>query len=381
MAKNHKHSIKTHTAKLSGDYLIKSQFLTVNQYEHQFKQDLANLAGKIMDEVVRESYAIVRKKKMDIKKALVMDVNELNRLTKIVNKNVLSFIATHMGVEQLTDEQIQFLRQYGIDPHKLSKEQLTVFDIAYKHGMYVQAAGRNQAKQMNLHNFEQLLRSNKFLPLDDREKASLNSVKMEAAKHIKGLGNKWNDQVQTIMIEADKKKRGGLEKIITDKSREAIEKRSTIQQFASDLGHATKDWSRDLIRNAHYILHDAHEKGSADEITRIHGEDARVYKYVYPGACPHCIRLFLTNGEGSKPIVFTLSELQENGSNIGRKVKEWKPTIPPTHPYCRCELEYLNKWDEWDEEKGKFVKSKEARDEWVAQVKAKLAARNGQISF
>jgi len=360
--KDFEHSIKIHNANKQKEHLYQSEFPVVNEYERKFKNYFANLAGKIMDDLVKEAFKII-KEKSKIKKALVMDINEIDRLRQIIDKNVLSFISQNFGVEQLTDSEKEFLLKHNINPYELSKEQLSIIDIAFKHGMYLQDAGRDNAKKINLHTFEQKLKSNKFLPLSEKEKAALNSVKLESAKHIKGLGNRWNDQTQSILIEADKKKRKELERVITDKTKEAIVNRSTVQEFASDLGHATGQWSRDLIRNSQYILHDAHEQGSAHEAERLNGGDAKVYKRVYTGACKHCERLFLTNGIGSKPIVFTLSKLRDNGSNIGKKVDQWQATISPVHPYCRCELVVLEDWEIWDEEKGKFVTKKKSKDE------------------
>ena len=53
-----------------------------------------------------------------------------------------------------------------------------------------------------------------------------------------------------------------------------------------------------------------------------------------PDACKHCQRLFL-NSEGY-PIIFTAEELEENGTNKGRKSAEWRPTLGAMHPHCKC---------------------------------------------
>jgi len=52
--------------------------------------------------------------------------------------------------------------------------------------------------------------------------------------------------------------------------------------------------------------------------------------------CIYCDH-FYTAADGS-PRVFTLSELQKNGSNEGKKKSQWKPTLDSTHPRCRCQL-------------------------------------------
>lgn len=50
--------------------------------------------------------------------------------------------------------------------------------------------------------------------------------------------------------------------------------------------------------------------------------------------CPHC-RKFWFKEDGRTPKVYKLSELMANGSNIGRKAKDWLATVDPTHPHCR----------------------------------------------
>lgn len=78
-------------------------------------------------------------------------------------------------------------------------------------------------------------------------------------------------------------------------------------------------------------------------------------KHIWTGNCRHCIAAYLTNGIGSQPKIFKLSELQENGTNIGKKVNDWKPTIYGLHPFCRCTLHKLLPGQVWDDEKGEFT--------------------------
>jgi len=101
-------------------------------------------------------------------------------------------------------------------------------------------------------------------------------------------------------------------------------------------------------------MQDIFNRGRAEQIKSDKGSDVLVYKEVYPKACRHCIRLYLTNGVGSQPKLFSLQELEDNGTNIGLKVNDWKPTISPCHPHCRCDLNYLPKDYVWDEEKKRF---------------------------
>lgn len=50
--------------------------------------------------------------------------------------------------------------------------------------------------------------------------------------------------------------------------------------------------------------------------------------------CPWCAKFY---GVGT-PKLYTLAELQANGTNYGKPKSEWKAVIGATHPFCRCEL-------------------------------------------
>jgi len=49
------------------------------------------------------------------------------------------------------------------------------------------------------------------------------------------------------------------------------------------------------------------------------------------GACPECAKFWYLE-DGMTPRVYKMSELLANGSNIGKKKADWKPTIDSTHP-------------------------------------------------
>ena len=100
----------------------------------------------------------------------------------------------------------------------------------------------------------------------------------------------------------------------------------------------------------------AFEQGKAAEIERraVSGNDPLVYKQVQPGACKHCISLYVTKGIGSQPLIFKLSQLRGSGSNIGRKTEDWKATIEPAHPSCRCPLYQLAEGYLWNKETQSF---------------------------
>lgn len=110
-----------------------------------------------------------------------------------------------------------------------------------------------------------------------------------------------------------------------------------------------------------------------------HGLDTRVYKEVYPGACRFCLNLYTTAGAGSKPRIFKLSELIQNGDNIGRKSKDWKPVVGPVHPFCRCSTRYIPDNYVWDDKLQTFVPPKDYKSK--VERKSKVTIIVGDKKF
>lgn len=101
-------------------------------------------------------------------------------------------------------------------------------------------------------------------------------------------------------------------------------------------------------------------------------------KMIWSGNCRHCISLYLTGGIGSRPRIFTVAELLANGTNIGRKSKDWKPVLGTVHPFCRCDLRFIPPGYEWDEDSKKFApKPPENR----VQRKSKVKITVGDLNF
>lgn len=274
---------------------------------------------------------------------------QLQELMQIIDLHILQFTAKNIGSQYLTPDEVKVLNKFGINIKvgaKLSMQE------AYKFGILSQAMQTSKLNEMSYDQFKKNVRNKTFLPLDNREQNALNQIEYQAYNEIKGLGNKVKGHFGRIAVEADKKQREKYEKIIETTARKTILNRGGVKEMKSALGHATGDWARDFDRIADFILHEAHDAGRAAGIERRDGKDSLVYKRVFDRACKHCERLYM---DGDKPKVFKLSELRANGTNVGKKVADWKPVIGATHPWCRCQLEHVGPNKKWDDKQGKFV--------------------------
>lgn len=161
---------------------------------------------------------------------------------------------------------------------------------------------------------------------------------------------------------------GTIKKEIT----EGVLKRRSVQSIISNIGHSLNDWNRDWGRIVETEMQGIYQIGIAETIMSEHGLDALVYKEVFPGACKHCLRLYTTNGSGSKPRLFKLVDLIANGDNIGLKTQYWKPVLGYVHPFCRCQLRYLPKGYVWDEERQIFAPPKDYKPKIERRSKVKI---------
>lgn len=305
---------------------------------------------------------------------MIFTPTQIQQILKIIDKYHVLFAAQHVGFDILTPNDKALLRSYGIDVEKL-KDRSQV-EHAFKFGFLSQVLSDKDMKKLTYPQFEAFLNAGKFIPLTTRENDALTALKQHAYSDITGLGNRIKDNWQTVHIEADQKQRARYEEIIRNEAEQTLRDRKSVRDMVSALGHKTEDWSRDFGRISDYVLHSAFDQGRAMAIDREEGGDALVYKDVYPGACRHCIKHYLTNGIGSQPKIFKLSTLQANGTNVGKKVDEWQPVIGPLHPWCRCTLERVPEGYEWNDETQSFSTPKKDYQRKV-QRKSKIRIQIG----
>lgn len=267
---------------------------------------------------------------------MILTPTQVDELLKVLDKYCFSFIAHHVGVSILSEEQQELLESSGVILKHIKR---TVYNVehAYKFGIISDSI--KGSKVMNYTQLKEYLSKGKFFKLTAVETSALESLKYQTAVDVVRLNNRIKDDISQKLVQADKVAHSVKHhKIVTESAMKAIRNKKYVTEVVSDIGRSTGVWNRDLGRISDYVLHTAFDEGRADAAQRQHGEDALIYKDVYPGACISCTKLYLTGGVGSQPILFKLSELKENGTNIGRKQDEWKPVVGPTHPYCRCTI-------------------------------------------
>lgn len=178
------------------------------------------------------------------------------------------------------------------------------------------------------------------------EKASHVRAYTRAGEYVRGLGNKLNEDLDRVIGETWAG--DSLEDTPLPEERERqieIIRRETAQELATSrdakrlagtLGDSTGDYARNWQRIAVTELQASHNEGRIISAVEMAGEGrAYVARINNSDACIKCIELFRDEDGGHK--VFSVMQLEANGTNVGKKRSEWLPTIFPVHPNCQCD--------------------------------------------
>lgn len=125
------------------------------------------------------------------------------------------------------------------------------------------------------------------MPLSAVERQAIRSAEMMAGQYISGIGERIKTDVTQRVMESDKNSRAADRKAYRETVAHGLAQRRSNRQVASDLGHRTQDWTRDLERVANTELSDAMQQATAQEAGKKGGKRARVAK-VFANAC--CFR-------------------------------------------------------------------------------------------
>lgn len=183
--------------------------------------------------------------------------------------------------------------------------------------------------------------------MTESESVAWHQARTRAGEFARGLGNYIDQRTgniiyevwdkDKILVDVDPAKRQAALDIIRQKVVEAQEQGKSAKMLAGELAKATKDWGRNWLRIARTELQGAYNEGVLMEHVRWDGPSARIGRVPESSACPDCKTHFLD--DSGVPRIFTAQELVNNGVNVGKPRRDWKPTVWPMHPNCRCDTQ------------------------------------------
>jgi hypothetical protein len=289
---------------------------------------------------------------------MILRQEQILNVLRQISKNILLYITANLGEAVLSEADHTLLDSFGIST-KAFEGSMPPYYKMFLLGRLTQVLGDYNSSRLSYDDFDMFIQKEQYQPLTSFEEIQYMLARQATYSHLKNLDNRIRTDVETGITST--LTRTEYESIVKEEIESGVKNRKAIGSIISDIGHRTGDWKKDLGRIVDTEMNNIFQQGRAMEIAKKYpGQDPKVYKDVYEGACRHCISLYLTGGLGSAPRVFTLSELAANGTNIGRNVKDWRAVIGTMHPWCRCTLRSLPNDMIWSKEKKQFVYDDEA---------------------
>lgn len=270
--------------------------------------------------------------------------DQANVLLELIQRQVLFFAGSTLGPGILSDQERELLIKHGVDPDKIYDPTKDTVNLNFHLGMLSNILGQAQTQSLTYEQLYRYIQSGQHIPLNKRERATIDSIKMQSMSDIRANAGKIFQDVNNVVGNQLLTARANQEEYLREQIMEGTGNRLSRKQIVRNIGRLTGDWHRNFSKSVQYISHTALNEGRAAMIHRRHGdnEKGRVYFQVQVDACDHCIKAYLTAGSKSEPKIFSIKLLEANGTNIGRKAKEWLPTIGALHVNCRCLLtEYI----------------------------------------
>jgi hypothetical protein len=310
--------------------------------------------------------------------ATLFTPTDIAHIREIIRDFHLAFAVGVVHPEAVSPAIVQGLMDKGILPQDLAytfrpatprvlpPQRATVIDTSFDYGRSLRPLYEPRQEHLREISLESFL-ATPAPPLSQEERAARDFARHRAAQHITGLGDTFAGDFSTRTLEADRAQRRRYEELIREKVSTSIEKRQSWRKIASEIGEETEDWSRNLKRIAATESHTAMQEGIAAGIAKREKkppEEVWVAKQPAPDACVDCVRLHLTGGQGSPPRIFKLSDLEGNGTNIGKKRASWNAVVGATHPWCGCDLIHVPEGWEFDED-GNLIPQLLMRSEWL----------------
>lgn len=296
---------------------------------------------------------------------------QIQEILSLVDFRFADLVWKIFGPSHLSKQDKDVLHKFGIDINKLSN-LIPPYWQNWMFGLLSGVLSETQTKQINYKDLLKYLQERQFKTPSKQEIEAYELACNRSYGYLKGLGDKMKKDITSYITDAELEMRLKQEKAIKEKISEGVLKRSTAKQIASKIASELDDWNRDWGRIVETEFQSVFNMGRMQAFLRNERSSGKVYFSVFPGACQSCIKLYLTAGVGSEPKIFRVEDLLANGSNIGRKRSDWKPTISPIHPFCRCLVMNYIDGDVWDRESQSFKPDPNYKRKIAPQAKVKV---------
>lgn len=272
---------------------------------------------------------------------MLLSTEILKQIEKIVDRAYTDFTYLLLGEEALSDEQKVLVESLGLVIGRRPLIEL----------LYLLARQRNTPNYKKDKTLMQLLSElslSGVLPALTTARYTLEHTKAAVKEAIEDSKQEVKKQIKAEILKANndfkEKESVKLDATISEQLDQRVEASNKLVSNLTKLATGTaiayafrKSFTSAMTNMINSTLVDMiSERGplSSDAAPG----SILVYKEVVNDdrLSPECRRLHLHNDE--TPIIYSLSTLIQNGTNVGRPKSEWKAVVGGTHPNCRCTL-------------------------------------------
>lgn len=266
---------------------------------------------------------------------MIFNNEQIQEILSLVDFRFADLVWKIFGPSHLTSQDKENLKKHGIDPGSLVKK-IPPYWANWMFGLLSGKLSDYQTKQISYKDLLDYLARRQYETPSKREIEEYEMACNRTYGYLKGLGDKMKKDISSYISDSELRMRMEQERTIKEGVKRGIVERDTTKLIAAKISNQLNDWSRDWNRIVETEYQGVFNMGRVQSYMREgDGSNTLIYFDVYSAACRHCIRLYLTAGIGSEPKLFTAEELIGNGTNIGRRVADWKPTIiTAVHPFC-----------------------------------------------
>ena len=266
---------------------------------------------------------------------MLFNNEQIQEILSLVDFRFADLVWKIFGPSHLTSQDKENLKKHGIDPGSLVKK-IPPYWANWMFGLLSGKLSDYQTKQISYKDLLDYLARRQYETPSKREIEEYEMACNRTYGYLKGLGDKMKKDISSYISDSELRMRMEQERTIKEGVKRGIVERDTTKLIAAKISNQLNDWSRDWNRIVETEYQGVFNMGRVQSYMREgDGPNTLIYFDVHPAACRHCIRLYLTAGIGSEPKLFTAEELIGNGTNIGRRVADWKPTIiTAVHPFC-----------------------------------------------
>jgi hypothetical protein len=269
---------------------------------------------------------------------MLADRRLYKNIDEIVDKAYLGLLFALVGDALMSDEDKIKVEQLG-----LILGQRAVIELLYV--LLRNRPDNGYPKNSSISSLLDQARLRTLPILNDAQQGTLDTAKAAFTDVIETSREELKKQLRQKLVDANRKHRQvvAVNRVTSPEQvqeRLQAEKQELLNYIPIIMASVASQFERGFTTTLTHVVNDAIlDNATSDSLfTGEAPKDQLVYKTVISDArlCQWC-RRFYTNADGT-PKLYKLSELQANGSNFGKKKRDWLPTVGPTHPRCRCQL-------------------------------------------